>query len=64
MYTIRQAAEVTGASVISLRIWLAGDEERPKRFPNARRESYIKGFVNPGRGRPRKKSADKSKNEG
>jgi hypothetical protein len=66
MYTIRQAAEVTGTSVTSLRIWLANDEERAKRFPNAHKESSplgeywlipesdLKGFVNPGRGRPRK----------
>ena len=76
MYTIRQAAEVTGASVTSLRIWLANEEERAKRFPNARKESSpigdywlipesdLNSYKNPGRGRPRKKAADKSKSKG
>jgi hypothetical protein len=66
VYTIRQAAEITGASVTSLRIWLANDEVRKKRFPNARKESSpigefwvipesdIQGFVKVERGRPRK----------
>ena len=70
MYTIRQAAEVMGVSVTSLRIWLANDEERAKRFPNARKESSpigeywlipesdIAGYENPGRGRPRKPLAE------
>lgn len=69
MYTIRQAAEITGASIASLRIWLANDEERSKRFPNARKESSpigdywlipesdIEGYKNPGRGRPAKSKA-------
>jgi hypothetical protein len=66
MYTIRQAAEITGASITSLRIWLANDEERKKRFPNARKESSPIGefcvipesdtqrFVKVDRDRPRK----------
>jgi hypothetical protein len=66
MYTIRQAAEITGASITSLRIWLADEAERSKRFPNARKEnspigdywlipeSDVTGYENPGRGRPRK----------
>ena len=69
MYTIRQAAEITGASITSLRIWLANDKERAKRFPNARKESSpigdywlipesdIEGYKNPGRGRPPKPNA-------
>ena len=70
MYTIRQAAEITGAAVASLRIWLANDEERAKRFPNARKESSplgeywlipegdLKEYQNPGRGRPAKPKAE------
>jgi hypothetical protein len=66
MYTIKEAAELTGASVASLRIWLANDIERQKRFPNARKESSpigefwlipendVKGYENQGRGRPQK----------
>lgn len=73
MYTIRQAAEITGASVTSLRIWLANDEERAKRFPNARKESSpigdywlipesdIEGYKNPGRGRPAKSKGEAKK---
>jgi len=70
MYTIRQAAEIMDVSVTSLRIWLANDEERAKRFPNARKEnspigeywlipeSEIVGYKNPGRGRPPKPKAE------
>jgi hypothetical protein len=70
MYTIRQAAEVTGASVTSLRIWLANDEQRKKRFPNARKESSpigefwvipesdIQSYQNQGRGRPQKPDSE------
>lgn len=66
MYTIREAAELTGASVASLRIWLADDKERTKRFPNARKESTplgeywlipegdVQDFEKRGRGRPPK----------
>ena len=73
VYTIRQAAELTGASVTSLRIWLADDAERVKRFPNARKEnspigeywvipeSDLKGFELRGRGRPSKPKAQDAK---
>jgi hypothetical protein len=76
MYTIRQAAQLTGASESSLRVWLSNDAERVKRFPNARKEtspigdywlipeSDLKSYKNPGRGRPRKKPTDKGKNKG
>lgn len=39
MLTIREAAERTGAAQSSIRVWLANDEEREKRFPNARKET-------------------------
>jgi hypothetical protein len=70
MYTIRQAAEITGASVTSLRIWLANEVERQKRFPNARKESSpigdfwvipesdIEGYVKLDRGRPLKPESE------
>ena len=73
MYTIRQAAEIMGASITSLRIWLANDEKRAKRFPNARKEtspigdywlipeSDIAGYQNPGRGRPPKPKPESAK---
>ncbi len=66
MYTIREAAQVMGASESSIRVWLSDESERAKRFPNARKESTpigdywlipesdVKGYKNPGRGRPRK----------
>jgi hypothetical protein len=39
MLTIKEAAEVTGAAQSSIRVWLSNDDERQKRFPNARKES-------------------------
>jgi len=67
MYTIRQAAAMIGAAESSLRVWLANDEERQKRFPNARKESSpigdywlipesdLRNYKPPERGRPVKR---------
>jgi hypothetical protein len=75
MYTIREAAQLTGASTSSIRVWLSDEAERKKRFPGARKESTpmgeywlipetdIKDYENPGRGRPRK-DASKKKGKG
>jgi hypothetical protein len=67
MLTIKQVAEITGASQSSIRVWLSNDDERKRRFPNAIKErppagpgywlipeSDIGGYSNPGQGRPRK----------
>jgi hypothetical protein len=35
MYTIRQAAEITGAAPSSIRAWLSNDQQRAQRFPGA-----------------------------
>ena len=74
MLTIREAAEITGASESSIRVWLSNEVERAKRFPNAYKEttpigeywvipeSDLEGYTNPGRGRPPKiKEAEKKK---
>lgn len=73
MLTIREVAERTGASVHSIRVWLGNDEQRLKRFPNARKESSpigefwvipetdIRGYRNQGRGRPLKPESKRSK---
>jgi hypothetical protein len=39
MLTIREAAELTGAAQSSIRVWLADEAERKKRFPGARKET-------------------------
>ena len=71
MLTIREVAEITGASVNSIRVWLGNNEERAKRFPNARKEETplgaywvipetdIRGYKNQGRGRPPKSQGNK-----
>ncbi|MFP5262019.1 MAG: helix-turn-helix domain-containing protein [Blastocatellia bacterium] len=73
MYTIREAAQVTGASESSIRVWLSDEAERAKRFPNARKESTpigeywvipesdLRDYKNPGRGRPPKPKEEKEK---
>jgi hypothetical protein len=70
MLTIREVAEKTGASVHSIRVWLGNEEQRLKRFPNARKESSpigefwvipesdIRGYQNQGRGRPLKPESE------
>jgi predicted DNA-binding transcriptional regulator AlpA len=76
MLTVKEVAEITGASVNSIRVWLNDEVKKRERFPNAERmssprgdywlipESDLKGYQNPGRGRPRKKPADKGKKKG
>ena len=67
MLTVKQVAEITGASTSSIRVWLSNQTERSRRFPNARKEtppagpgywlipeSDIGNYSNPGQGRPRK----------
>jgi hypothetical protein len=61
MLTVKEAAAKIGAAEISVRIWAKGG-----RFPGARKEqtpmgeywvipeNALKGFENPGRGKPRK----------
>jgi hypothetical protein len=73
MLTINEVAERTGAAKSSLRVWLSNDEERAKRFPNAKKEttpvgsywlipeSDLKGFTARGRGRPYKPESKRSK---
>lgn len=68
MLTVRETADRIGAAAISVRIWA-----NEGRFPGARKESSpigdywlipetaLEGFVNPGRGRPRKDSSAKNK---
>ena len=66
MLTIREVAEITGASPSSIRVWLSDDAERNRRFPGARKESSpigdywlipesaLEGFEMGKPGRPRK----------
>jgi hypothetical protein len=73
MLTIQEVAQMTGAAKSSLRVWLANDEERQKRFPNARKEttplgdywlipeSDLKGFEARRRGRPMNPASKRSK---
>jgi hypothetical protein len=73
MLTINEVAELTGASKSSLRVWLSNEEERAKRFPNARKEttplgdywlipeSDLKNFIVRKRGRPAKPESKRSK---
>jgi hypothetical protein len=45
MYTIKEAAEIIGASPSSIRVWLTKDSERVSRFPNAvKQDSPIGSF--------------------
>jgi hypothetical protein len=39
MYTIKEASEIIGAAVSSIRVWLNDDKQRQRRFPGARKES-------------------------
>jgi predicted DNA-binding transcriptional regulator AlpA len=67
MLTVKQVSELTGASPSSIRVWLSNEDERKKRFPGAVKEespigsywlipeSDVKGYENPGRGRPKAK---------
>ena len=71
MVTVREAAEITGASPSSIRVWLSDEEERERRFPGARKESTpfgdfwlipesaLVGFELGKPGRPRKVPTDK-----
>jgi hypothetical protein len=73
MYTIREAAQITGAKESSIRVWLSNPTEREKRFPHAKKESSpigdywvipesdLAGYENRGPGRPRKTPSKKSK---
>jgi hypothetical protein len=73
MLTVKEVAEITGASVNSIRVWLNDEKKKRERFPNAERatsprgdywlipESDLKGYQNPGRGRPPKPKASKGK---
>ena len=76
MLTVREAAQITGASPSSIRVWLSDDEERERRFPGARKESSpigdywlipesaLEGFEMGKAGRPPKKSGSKRKSKG
>jgi hypothetical protein len=73
MLTIREVAAKTGASVHSIRVWPGNEEQRQRRFPNARKgsspigeywvipETDIRGYHNQGRGRPLKPESERSK---
>jgi hypothetical protein len=73
MLTIREVAEITGASASSIRVWLSNEEERTRRFPGARKESSpigdfwlipesaLVGFEMGKPGRPRKKGVSKKR---
>jgi hypothetical protein len=70
MLTIREVSEVTGAAVSSIRVWLNDDQERAKRFPNARKEdtpvggywlipeSDVQNYEGQKRGRPFKPDSE------
>jgi hypothetical protein len=65
--TVKEVAAKIGASINSLRIWLKNDDQRLKKFPNAKKEihpvfgtywlipeSDLANLTLKGRGRPRK----------
>jgi hypothetical protein len=66
MYTIKEASEIIGAAVSSIRVWLNNEEERKRRFPGAKKEetpmgsywvipeSDLKSYAAPKTGRPQK----------
>lgn len=77
MLTVREAAQITGASPSSIRVWLADEDERKRRFPGARKESTpfgdfwlipesaLEGFEFGKPGRPRKADTkEKGKHKG
>lgn len=70
MLTVREVSEKIGAAVSSIRVWLNDEEERKRRFPNARKEdtpvggywlipeSDIQNYEGRKRGRPFKPDSE------